>query len=116
MDLIDFAASCVRQISCLKTTLYQSSFKMFIIYIKITYFFFGGGGDKLWFIKKKQTKQKHLNFFLPGGRKKSGSGAPVSECVDAWKTNNTKSTYMQCINNMYTFARIEQNSAKYGNS
>lgn len=51
--------------------------------------------------------KKNIDFFLPGGRKKSGSGAPVSECIDACKTKNTKSTYMQYINNSYTSTWIE---------
>lgn len=112
MDIIDFVASCVRLISWLKTTLYQSSF---IIYNKITFYVFFGQGQAGIYLKHTKKKNQ-LDLFLPGGRKKSGSGAPVSACIDACKAKNTKSTYMQYIKNTYTPTWIEYNSSKNGNS
>lgn len=35
--------------------------------------------------KAVMWEKKHLDVFLPGGRKQSGSGAPVSECTEACK-------------------------------
>lgn len=99
MKIIDFVVSYVvdydRLISWLIPARYKS-FKTFIIYNEITLIFFS------WTKKSSDfKKQKHLEFFLPGGRKKSGSSAPVSECIDACKTKITKPIHPQYRDNIY---------------
>lgn len=69
MDIIDFVASCVRLISWLKTTLYQSSF---IIYNKITFYVFFGQGQAGIYLKHTQKKKTSLICFYLEDEKKVG--------------------------------------------